>query len=116
MRVMHRGGECSLHWQSQASGAAHPAASAAIIINPPHRGDCNDLARLHRAQTVPALCSGSHNQSLGDLAGAERPQGLLPLRVDSGKGRLAFSNPQPTAFPSHAMTVSTTTCYVMQSL
>ena len=80
------------------------------------RSTFDDLVRLHRPETLLVLCSGSHNQSLGDLAGAERPQGLLPLRVDSGKGRLAFSNPQPTAFPSHAMTVSTTICYVMQSL
>ncbi|CAL5222738.1 g5145 [Coccomyxa viridis] len=46
--------------------------------------------------------SDSHRQSFGDLAGLDRPAGLPPLRVDSGK-RLAFSNPQPTAFPSHGL-------------
>ena len=54
------------------------------------------------------VCSEGHRQSFGDLAGLDaRPQGLAPLRIDSGKARLAFSNPAPTAFPSHAMNVST---------
>ena len=68
---------------------------------------------LESAETVLMPCSNSHRQSFGDLAGLDRPLGLPPLRVDSGKGRLAFSNPQPTAFPSHAIHVSTATCYAI---
>ena len=64
----------------------------------------------HTAEMVLLACSDSHRRSFGDLAGLDRPPGLPPVRVDSGKGRLAFSNPQPTAFPSHAMQVRTATC------
>ena len=63
--------------------------------------------RLQSADLALFCCSDGNRRSFGDLAGLDRPQGLPPVRVDSGKGRLAFSNPQPTAFPSHAMNVST---------
>ena len=62
------------------------------------------------AESVPLPCSDSQRQSFGDLAGLDRPPGLPTLRTDSGKGRLAFSNPQPTAFPSHALNVSALAC------
>ncbi len=65
--------------------------------------------RLQGAEIKLVPCSDSHRQSFGDLAGLDRPAGLPPLRVDSGK-RLAFSNPQPTAFPSHGLNVSALTC------
>ena len=64
--------------------------------------------RLQSADLALFCCSEGNRRSFGDLAGLDRPQGLPPVRVDSGKGRLAFSNPQPTAFPSHAINVSIT--------
>jgi len=77
--------------------------------------------RLQSADLALFCCSDGNRRSFGDLAGLDRPQGLPPVRVDSGKGRLAFSNPQPTAFPSHAMNVSTVllsacshSCHCMQ--
>lgn len=36
----------------------------------------------------------------------EQLHALEPLQINSARQRLAFSNPQPTAFPSHMLNVS----------
>ena len=52
------------------------------------------------------LCSDGNRRSFGDLAGLEGRPNVPPVKTDPGKGKMAFSNPQPTAFPSHTMNVS----------
>lgn len=108
MRVSQQGGGCSLHHQIQTSGAASPC-SRANHRRASRADRCLVTLRLQDAEIELLPCSDAHRQSFGDLAGLDRPPGLPPLRVDSGKGRLAFSNPQPTAFPSHALNVSVET-------